>query len=484
MPDPGAVYQLVVDSIHIDNQRDKDHDDDSMAISAVIVGGESIGTTTFGVGSEIHTGALLDGRNPEHPGDPPLLDSRWGSPRIALPMDHPEKVWIAVNVLINNDFDAQGHTVPDVLRKVADIVAGAGVGGLAVGQDSKLTQAWWTGQVDQDLVGLATKLSNFIEGAVVGLAVAALMDFILGLFGTHRTCVGPVFDKAIIVPAASLDDLVAAGQTTTDTGTSIVSQDGCGANPHTHITYHWERLTVPSFGGPTPKAATTTSPIAASGARSWAGSYGNIDSVDAADVSVVLTAASPDPVLKLPASTKTAAPASKAGDTQVFGIPHVTVNLVDRFDKGHPITVSETQIANTQIASPFTKNLIPLLIPPGGFKLHGFETSGSVAKVAPGSVTEVAQASATKVAPGQVTKIAPAAPGLTKASAAAAAVAGPTILRHAQTLALSDGSTLQLYGGYAASGRWLETRIRYQRPANDKRTATDVMLIPAQHSLH
>ena len=106
----GSSYQFVVDQIHIDNQRDKDHDDDEMAITAMIVGGQGFGTATFGVGSEIHTGALLDGHNPEHPGDPPLLVSRWNSPVIALPMDHTEQVWIAVNVLINNTFDASGNT--------------------------------------------------------------------------------------------------------------------------------------------------------------------------------------------------------------------------------------------------------------------------------------------------------------------------------------------------------------------------------------
>jgi hypothetical protein len=460
MADPGAVYQLVVDQIHIDNQRDKDHDDDDMAISTMILRGQGFGTTTFGVGSEIHTGALLDGRNPEHPGDPPSLESRWVSPAIVLPQDHPEQVWIAVNVLINNNFDAQGHTVPDFVKTVAAIIAGAGAGGVAVGLDHDLTQAWWTGQIDQDLVGLATKFSDFIEGAVVGAVVGELANFLLGLFGTHRTCVGPVFEKVIPVPAASLDDLVAGGPSTSDTGKSLLSQDGCGENPHTRITFHWKRLTpppVPPLGGPTPKV-TTTSPVAASGARNWAGSYGNIDSLDAADVELVLTAASPDPVFKLPVSTKQAAPAPSGGVTQIFGIPHVSVNLVDRFDRANPITVSETQIAVTEITSPFAKNLIPLQILSGVFHPHFLDTPAQVTKVA--ATTQD--------------------PALVQASAAAADA--PTALLHAQTLALSDGSTLQLYGGYAATGRWVETRIRYQRAGTSTRTATDVMLIPAQRS--
>ena len=508
MVDPGSMYQLVVDHIHIDNQRDKDHDDDEMAISACIVGGQSFGTAPFGVGSEIHTGADLNPPGSGPPG-PPSFESTWRSPVIVLPSDQPERVWIVVNVLINNTFNASGGTVPDWVKKVADAIAAADAGAFAVGQDKDLTKAWWTGEIGKDLAGLATALSNFLEATVVGLAVAELADLILGLFGTDRTCVGPVFEKAFIVPATSLDQLVAAGPAMSDTGESLSIQDGCGASPHTRITFRWVSRAdlmppqVPKLGDPAPKVVTVR-PLAAARAGSWAGNYGNIDNLDAADVALELTALSPDPPLTLdPAAT---AGTTGAGTTQVFRAPRVGVNLTDRFfqDAGHAISVSETQIAVTQLTSPFIANQAPTAIVDLDFrKLH--HLGGPAGTPAPAPATSAAQqqtvhfhgpggfggftvgtagtteATATRGRSAHAGATARASPALTDFAGAANV---PEVLLHAQTLALSDGSTLQLYGGYAANGRWVENRIRYHRPASSERTETDLMLIPAQRALH
>jgi hypothetical protein len=503
--DPGSMYQLVVDHIHIDNQRDKDHDDDEMAISACIVGGQSFGTASFGVGSEIHTGADL---NPPDAGPPgsPSFESTWRSPVIVLPSDQPERVWIIVNVLVNNTFNASGGTVPDWVKKVADAIAAADAGAFAVGQDKDLTKAWWTGEIGKDLAGLATALSNFLEATVVGLAVAELADLILGLFGTDRTCIGPVFEKAFIVPATSLDQLVAAGPAVSDTGETLSIQDGCGASPHTRITFRWVRrtdLAPPQLGEPAPKVVTVR-PLAAARASSWAGSYGNIDNLDAAAVALELTAVSPDPPLTLdPAAS---AGTTSEGTTQVFRAPHVGVNLADRFfqDSGHVISLGETQIAVTQLTSPFIANQAPMAIV--DFDFHKFHhLGGPTGTPVPAPATSAAQqqtvhfhgsgdsggftlgttgptgATATLGQGARTGANAQASPALTDF---AGAVNVPEVLLHAQTLALSDGSTLQLYGGYAANGRWVENRIRYHRPASSERTETDLMLIPAQRSLH
>ena len=177
-----------------------------------------------------------------------------------------------------------------------------------------------------------------------------LVSFILGLFGTDRTCVGPVFEKVFIVPATALDDLVAAGPDTSDTGAGLSVQDGCGASPHSRISFRWVHRTdiptpVPRLGGgPAPKV-TTISPLAAGRPSTWAGSYGNTDNVDFADVTVELTAASPDPPLTLASPSPPANPGGAAGTAQVFNAPHVAVKLLDRFQKSSPMTVNETQVA-------------------------------------------------------------------------------------------------------------------------------------------
>jgi hypothetical protein len=411
--DPGSMYQLLVDEVHIDNQRDKDHDDDEMAICAMIVGGQNFGSANYGVGS------------------------------------------------------------------LTDAISGAGIVGFAVGQDHDLTKAWWTGQIDDDLVGLATKLSDLIEGAVIGGFVAEIAALVLGLFGTDRTCVGPVFEKVFVVPAHQLDALVAAGPTTSDTGSNLSIHDGCGASPHTHLTYRWIRRTdlasqpgAPLQGGGLPQQVITTAPRVTARPSDWTGRYATSASIDTADVALELTAASPDPARTLSA-TSAPLPATDHSPAQLFNLARVHVQLTDRYQRASPITIDETQIAVTQQSGPFTVNTPPLTMMPGHPPFH-ISPASDPPRLPSATISAVtAEAAPNRAEPAATPHLPPVVPGFTIGPDI------PTVLRYAQTLVLSDNSILQPYG-YASDGRWIENRIRYQRPATNHRTASDVMLIPTQ----
>lgn len=519
MADPGSMYQLVIDQVKVLNQRDKDHDDDDMVITAGLVLGAGFGSSAFGVGSEIHTGQTIDGRTPEDPG-PPTLTSNWVSPVIVLPQQNPDDAIVAVNVAICNTFDeaGQGGLSTGAQLGLAALAA-IGADGYAESQDATIVHDIFK-DTDQPLETVIEAAAAAAEIAVVTAIVGGLAMLFLNLFGKGPSCAGPVFDKMFMAKGSDLDDLVAAGPATSDTGAAIVSQDGCGENPHTQVVFRWVRRTdlapvpVPSIGPPRPGIA-SISPRAGARASAWTGQYGTSDNLDFAEVAVELTAVSPDiPLtedervlhtglhLQEVAAASTRRPdknlpndpvspaAVHASEGQQFPVapfppPRIAVQLTDRFLPSSPLAVTETATAVTQLAGPFVVDTQPVAVVSSG---EGFTL---------GSVTSAASTEAVHVTPGfglpGFTVGGPTTASATRGPAAVASTAVqdfagqsgvPTVLRHAQTLQLSDGATLQLYGAYAANGQWIENHLRYQRVAiPGVRTTTDVMLIPAQHGI-
>jgi hypothetical protein len=60
-------------------------------------------------------------------------------------------------------------------------------------------------------------------------------------------------------------------------------------------------------------------------------------------------------------------------------------------------------------------------------------------------------------------------------------IGATSVVAFADSLPLSDGVTLQLYGGYDAQERFTGTRLRYLRTDDKGNVVTDVMLQGAQH---